>query len=292
MDLLERYNRALRTTEDGTITLLNRVLDQSFNRLIRRVRVHLRAGYADPVQRNLAVLQELRQLVPVYNPQRTDAYDKLLRNLVTDAHTQGMSVAEQLTERVYPDRPRINASIPLEATFAAAAQARGYLQKHGTRFAETSAEVVAQGVLEGRPTDAMIQDMRTRLGITKGRAETIVRTESIRAYSAASNTYYAAQGISQCIWYTTADDRTCPLCSPRAGKIYKRGEARTPAHPRCRCTLAPWDSEIASMDPEYAAMPERHAAEVAKALQRSGVEPVSLNTASVFEQQAPQPITG
>lgn len=290
MDLIEQYNKTLRSTEDETLHLLNRILDQSFNRLIRRVRVHLKAGYADPAQRNLAVLQELRQLVPTYRPDRVDAYDRLLRSLVTSAQTYGLGIAKELTESVAPAKPRIDVSIPLDATVSAAAQARGYLRRHGERFAETSAEIVAQGILEGRPTDAMIKDMRTRLSITRGRAETIVRTESLRAYNEASNLYYAQNNITYTLWYATSDDRTCPLCAPRAGTVYKRAEVRAPAHPRCRCYLAPWDPDIASMDPEYANTGRRHAKEVSAAFKRTGQTALSLNKASVFEQQAPAPI--
>lgn len=276
----------LRTTEDGTIRLLNKVLDQSFNRLVRRVRVHTKAGYADPVQRNLAVLQELRQLVPAYRPDRVDAYDRLLQNLLTSAQGHGLTVAEKLL-----DRPRVDVSIPLDATLAAVSQARGYLRKHGERFATTSAEVVAQGIAEGRPTEAVIRDMTMRLGVVKSRAETIVRTESIRAYGEASNTYYAAQGITQVMWYSTADDRSCEFCAPRAGKLYNRAEVKVPAHPKCRCFLSPWDPELAAIDPEYAASRERHRKEVKQAFKTTGLKPVSLNQAAVFEQLAPVPLS-
>lgn len=290
MDLLERYNQLLRTTEDGTLRLLNKVLDQSFNRLVRRARIHMRAGYSDPAQRNLALLQEFRNLVPAYRPDRVDAYDRVLRGLLGQASTQGLDVAQQLTERMAPERPRIDVSIPLDATVAAAAQARGYLSKHGTRFAETAAEVVAQGIAEGRPTDAMVQDMRLRLGVVKSRAETIVRTEALRSYNEASNQYYAAQGIDLVMYYATADDRSCPLCAPRAGQIYKRKEIRVPLHPRCRCYLAPWDSDLAAIDPNYAKSRERHSREVQQALNRSNLDPSALNKASVFEQIAPVPV--
>lgn len=291
MDLIEQYNRSLRSTEDGTLRLLNQVLDRSFNRLVRRVRVHMKAGYADPVQRNLAVLQELRQLVPVFNPGREDAYDKAFRKLLSGAQTQGLAVAGELTDLAAPERPRVDVSIPLDATLAAVSQAKGYLRKHGERFAQTSAEVVAQGIAEGRPTDSVVRDMRIRLGVVKSRAETIVRTESIRAYGEASNTYYAAHGITQVMWYATADDRSCVLCAPRAGQLYNRTEVKVPAHPRCRCFLSPWDPELGAMDPDYARTRERHRREVLRAFRSTGQEPLSLNKASVFEQLAPVPLT-
>jgi SPP1 gp7 family putative phage head morphogenesis protein len=284
VDLLERYNALLRTTEDGTITLLNRVLDQSFNRLVRRTRIHMRAGYADPAQRNLALLQDFRQLIPAYRPDRIDAYDRILRNLTADASTRGLDVATELSPR-----ERIDVSIPLEATAAAAAQAKGYLRRHGESFATTSAEVVAQGIAEGRPTNALVQDMRLRLGVVKSRAETIVRTEALRAYNDASNQYYAAQGIDLVMWYATSDDRSCDLCAPRAGTLYKRNEVRVPCHPRCRCYLAPWDADIAANDPVYAAQRERHRKEVAASLRANNIKPVDLNKAAVFEQLAPTP---
>ena len=290
MDVLERYNQVLRTTEDGTLRLLNRVLDQSFNRLVRRSRIHMRAGYADPASRNLALLQEFRQLVPAFRPDRTDAYDRVLRTLLGEASTRGLEVADELTGRMAPSRPRIDVSIPLDATVAAAAQAKGYLVKHGTEFAQRAAAVVASGVAEGRPTDAMVQDMRLRLGVVKSRAETIVRTEALRAYNDASNTYYATQGIDLCMWYATADDRSCDICAPRAGHIYKRQEVKVPCHPRCRCYLAPWDGDLAAIDADYSAQRKRHAKEVARAYSQVSSASINLNRAAIFEQIAPVPV--
>lgn len=290
MDIVEQYNKILRTTEDGTLRMLNRVLDSSFNRLVRRARVHMRAGYVDPVQRSMALLQEFRQLVPAYRPDRVDAYDRILRNLVQTSGRYGMDVADKLTGLVKLG-PRVDVSIPLDATVSAASQAKGYLRRHGEKFAASAAEVVAQGIAEGRPTDAMVQDMRSRLSVTKARAETIVRTESLRAYNDASDKYYAAQGIDQVMYYATADDRSCDICAPRAGKIYRRQDIRVPLHPRCRCYLAPWDADLANIDPNYAESRERHSREVTKALQKHSSQPVSLNRAAVFEQIAPVPLS-
>lgn len=289
MELIERYNRALRTAEDGTLRMLNRVLDSSFNNLVRRARIQIRSGAADPTQRNLALLQEFRQLIPASRPDRVDAYDRIFRNLVQTANRYGLTVADELTGLVQTG-PRVDVSIPIEAAAASAAQAKGFLRKHGETFATTAAELVTQGILEGRATDAIVQDMRMRLGVVKSRADVIVRTESLRAYNDASNSYYAAQGIDLVMYYATADDRSCDICAPRAGQIYRRPEIRVPLHPRCRCYLAPWDRDIANIDPEYAAMQKTHQREVAQALAQTSPEPVSLNKAAVFEQFAPTPL--
>lgn len=143
------------------------------------------------------------------------------------------------------------------------------------------------GVAEGRPTDAIVQDMRLRLGVVKSRAETIVRTESMKAYAEASNIYYSAQGIDLVSFYVGADDRACPVCSIRAGKIYKRNEVKVPIHPRCRCFLSPWDSDIAAIDPDYAAAPTKHRAEVARELHNSLSDDL---VKAVFEARVPVPV--
>lgn len=289
MELVERYNRALRTAEDGTLRMLNRVLDSSFKNLVRRARIQIRSGAADPAQRNLALLQEFRQLIPAYRPDRVDAYDRIFRNLVQTANRYGLTVADELTGLVQTG-PRIDVSIPIEAAVASAAQAKGFLRKHGETFASTAAELVTQGIVEGRSTDAIVQDMRLRLGVVKSRADVIVRTESLRAYNDASNHYYAAQGIDLVLYYATADDRSCAFCAPRAGQIYRRTEIKVPLHPRCRCYLAPWDSDQAQIDPDYAAMQKTHQRDVAHAFAGSSTEPASLNKAAVFEQIAPIPL--
>ena len=136
----------------------------------------------------------------------------------------------------------------------------------------------------------MVQDMRLRLGVVKSRADVIVRTEALRAYNDASNTYYATQGIDLVLYYATADDRACPICAPRAGNIYRRQDIKVPLHPRCRCYLAPWDADLAAMDSDYARTRERHTRDVQRAFKERHVEGIDLNKAAVFEQLAPTPL--
>ena len=287
MDLVEEYNLILKREEERTIKVLNKVLDKSFNRVVRRIRVWLRTENAPKTERDIAILRELRELVPAVHPGKIDEYDRTFQTLIRRSSTNGVDVADALVGQMAGNKPRIDVSIPLEATVAAAKQAHGYLRKHGDRFAETSAEIIAAGIAEGRSQDRMVREMRDRLGVVKSRADVIVRTEALRAYNEASNNYYAQNGIDLVLYYATADDRSCPICAPRGGKIYKRSDIRVPLHPRCRCYLAPWDPEIASIDPQYRKAGERHQKEMERAVT---IEPVSLNRAAVFEQFAPTPV--
>lgn len=289
MQIIEDYNKQLKYVESATVTRLNTVLEAAFNRLMRRTRVHLRTPYGDPAQRNLAVLQTLRQLIPSWvRPEALDAYDKALRTLIIEGQRLGLLSAADATEQALPTRARVDVAVPLDAVVAALQQAKTYLFRHGQRFAETGAQLIAQGIAEGRPTSSMVRDLRDNLGIVRSRAETIVRTESLRAYNTAADRYYSAQGIDVVLYYATSDDRTCPICTSRAGNVYRRGDIHLPLHPRCRCYLAPWSADTAELSASYARMREQHRAEVRQAVQ---LPENVLNRAAVFEQVPPLPLS-
>ena len=286
-DIVEQYNDLLKRNEVKTQRLLNRALDRSLNRIIRRIRAHLAMGKTGTVNRNLTILMEPNQLVPVVSPGKVTEYERLYRKLLDQASGYGITVAEDLTTQMRPTAPQLSTVVPLQAVEAAARQANGYLMRHGRNFAEKSASMIASGLAEGRPTNAMVQDLRTELGVVKSRAATITRTESIRAYSQASNAYFAQQGVDLVLFYATADDRACPVCTARAGKVYKRGEISLPLHPNCRCAIAPWDADLSDMDPAYRATGERHRREVGE----SATSPLSDDLIkAVFEARTPTPV--
>ena len=283
----EEYNEILKRNEIQIQRLFNRALDRSLNRIIRRVRAHLAIGKTVTVNRNLQILMELNQLVPVLSPGKVGQYERLFRKLLQQASGYGITLAEDLTSQMRPTAPQLSATVPLQAVEAAARQANGYLMRHGRKFAEKSASMIASGIAEGRPTNAMVQDLRTELGVVKSRAATITRTESIRAYSQASNAYFAQQGVDLVLFYATSDDRACPVCTWRAGKVYKRSEISVPLHPNCRCALAPWDVDLSDMDPAYRATGERHRREVGEA----STAPLSDDLIkAVFEARTPTPV--
>ncbi len=265
MELLERYNLVLQTAETETIERLNKIIDASFNRLIRRVYVHLRTvGKENIALRNILILQELRQLIPAARPDKIDKYTKLFQNLYTRATTLGVDAASQLSVQAGLVSPEsgVGTAIPIEAVKAAIEQTRSLLTKRSLEFANRASDLVAQGILEGRAITDTTEDLRKVLGTTKSAASTITRTETLRAYNSASNSYYIQNNIKEVMWYATADSRTCKFCSPRAGKIYAIGSVSAPLHPRCRCYLAPWDSELIKENSNYNKSRLQHAKEV------------------------------
>lgn len=280
-DLIEEYNTALKNQEELTIDIVNKSLDRAFNRLLRRTYSQLRSGQFQTAERNARVLE----LIPPLLPDRSDGYLVAFRRLLSRSTSFGLDLAAQLSESVTSSRVAV--TVPVEAVTAAARQARGYLEKHGRTFSTTSAEVIAQGIAEGRPTDLITQDLKRKLKLTKVRAETIVRTESLRAHNEASRNYYAQNGVDLVIYFATSDDRTCPVCSSQAGNVFKRNAIAVPRHPRCRCYLAPYSDDVYDIDPNYDLMRKKHREEVLRYARDKGVD-LSYGPAS-FETFAPTP---
>ena len=280
-ELIEAYNTALKNQEQDTINIVNKALDKSFNRLLRRTYAQLRSGQFQTAERNSRVLE----LIPPLRPDQSDEYLKQFRRLLSRSTTFGLDLAGQLSKSV--TQSQVAVTVPIEAVTAAARQARGYLEKHGRTFSTTAAEVLAQGIAEGRPTELITKDLRNRLKVTKNRAEVIVRTESLRAHNEASRNYYAQNGIELVMYFATSDDRTCNVCTSQAGNVFKRNAITVPRHPRCRCYLAPYSDDVFEIDPEYDEMRKKHRKEVVSYARGKGVD-LSYGPAS-FETFGPDP---
>ena len=92
-----------------------------------------------------------------------------------------------------------------------------------------------------RSNDAL--SVTARKGIVMNleqRANLIARTELAAAYVQGQMSQYRKNGYTHGRWSATGE-RTCPFCAAREGAIYPLDEldAAIPAHPRCRCTVAP-----------------------------------------------------
>ncbi|GIL24627.1 MAG: hypothetical protein BroJett042_31400 [Bacteroidota bacterium] len=90
---------------------------------------------------------------------------------------------------------------------------------------------------------------KVRWAVSRERARLIAQTESTRAFAEGSITRWEQAGVTKGRWRTNNDELVCPLCGrlnnvignlregwrdPKTGELY-----RPPAHPGCRCPLAP-----------------------------------------------------
>lgn len=121
--------------------------------------------------------------------------------------------------------------------------------------------ILSQGLIDGLNPRQIARNMRkTVLGPTLGitdklgrfipaarRAETLARTEIIRAHHTGMMQEYKNWGVVgvrvMAEWVTAQDDRVCEDCADMEGKIFtiEAIEARIPLHPNCRCVAIPVD---------------------------------------------------
>ena len=69
----------------------------------------------------------------------------------------------------------------------------------------------------------------------------LVRTETIHTIGQASLRCMRENNISEVIWITCMDERTCKICGSRDRRIYPIDMIpQYPDHPNCRCLLIPY----------------------------------------------------
>lgn len=101
-------------------------------------------------------------------------------------------------------------------------------------------EYLQVGILNGENPRKIARKIRDKSFIPLHRAETIARTESVRAARAATVENYNNNLtlIKQYQRICSADRRTCPACWALHGQVYELNQIM-PSHPNCRCIIIP-----------------------------------------------------
>lgn len=150
-----------------------------------------------------------------------------------------------------------------EAVTAASNTASAYIRKEIESFRDDIARIVTDGIGRGQSSKTLEKSIRVALlgasdpnGITKTmglyrRASLIARSELSNAYGNAQKAAASRNGYSYVRVIATQDERTCPFCASRHGRIYRIDEVVFPYHPACRCSISPVaDSAVEEKDPE------------------------------------------
>lgn len=105
--------------------------------------------------------------------------------------------------------------------------------------------VLLDGLIQGKNPRSVAKDLKAVSDKLVKRAETIARTETIRAHAEGQLDSMESLGLEKISvmveWSTAGDDRVCPLCEPLNGIVLTIKEARgiIPRHPNCRCAFIP-----------------------------------------------------
>lgn len=114
-------------------------------------------------------------------------------------------------------------------------------------LAELLNEVLIDGLTAGNSTEAMASEIAERMGVSKNRARTLVRTETNYVCNAADRQAYDEAEIGRYIYCATLDMRTSKICQSLDGTIHDMEDAAPgknypPMHPNCRSVTRPYIS--------------------------------------------------
>lgn len=108
-------------------------------------------------------------------------------------------------------------------------------------LAEKLEEVITSGLMSGKSSRRMAQELQDMTDYEKFACERIIRTETTYITNAAEVESYKECGIDKVIFIATLDLRTSSICRSMDGKVIKVDKLRTgsnlpPLHPYCRST--------------------------------------------------------
>jgi SPP1 gp7 family putative phage head morphogenesis protein len=170
----------------------------------------------------------------------TDAMEKKLKAALYDSVSLGVNVSLDLLEQV---------GISFDYTMVldeALEWARNYSYELITGIEATGRDVVARAVARfieaGKPLEELAGELAS---IYSGpRAAMIASTETTRAFYEGQVASFRGSGVIKKMEFRSSrDERVCPVCGPLHGKRTELGGTfdgmTPPAHPRCRCWIAP-----------------------------------------------------
>ena len=145
----------------------------------------------------------------------------------------------------------------------AAAISGAYIQGESARFRDQIVQIVGEGASRGWGPKRLELGIREALegaddpnGITqrmglKQRAALIARSELANAYVRATIERSQRQGFGYVRVLASNDERVCPICASRNGRVYPADRISLPWHPRCRCVaVAVVNEAVEETDPE------------------------------------------
>lgn len=195
------------------------------------------------------------------SPEELAGWQRQFRADLQDAIAIGGESASRIAQLVGPataGTPFVAAS-PI-AINAAVRIASTYIEGESAAFRDQIVQIVGEGVTRGWGPKKLEAQVRLALegavdpkGITqqmglRQRAALIARSEILNAYGNASQQQHRSEGYEYVRWVATQNERTCPYCVARHGRIYRLNEVVAPAHPRCRCVTVPVPRELVELD--------------------------------------------
>ena len=261
--IVERADAILSRQEVAHVRRLRAISNRTYQRLATEIRRRWPDALDDVAAagtrtfaeaRARALLVQLSALLETLDYGRPESgVPPLVRDMVTVGQETGSAVANELLSAYGASTLAAaqTTTVDVRAVDAAVRNSQARLSRYGREARDRIEQSVVNALVQGQGSQKITRDIREAIrgdaaapdaGL-HARAETIARTELASAKAEASRERYAEAGVEYIQWYATLDERVCPYCGHRHGKVYPRNELVIPAHPRCRCYAAPFRRE-------------------------------------------------
>jgi SPP1 gp7 family putative phage head morphogenesis protein len=194
-------------------------------------------------QRQVLVLDALGGALQLLSPEDQALYQQLFEEMLTLSNEAGGTLAEQLLAAYDDDAVGATAAIPVAAVANIAAESTKRLYRYSDDFQQRAIALIGQGLVQGFGARKIQRDLQQQLGLSKGKAETIARTEVMAALNQSAAARYQQAGVEFVQWNVSPSEGLCGYCAARNQRVYRAAQVVYPLHPRDRCFLTPWKPE-------------------------------------------------
>jgi SPP1 gp7 family putative phage head morphogenesis protein len=239
--------RLMREFEDKALSRINGILVKSFQKLLAKLPAEfakLEKGKSSlGLLRTKKLLEDLGEYLMILQPAQEGVIREILEDLYTRAIELGIDFGNETLEGLSEDFGISinNAALGTQANIQAASfAAQGSIERlknYSEDFRVEATNIIALNLTLGIGVRKTAGQLRERFGLSKSRAETIARTETLAALNDAAKYTYKENGFEYVQYFATADIDTCQFCLGRNQQVYKINEISLPLHPRCRCFL-------------------------------------------------------
>lgn len=273
-DLADQYRGALAARDEAAADELARTWTRAAQRVeveiqslvakmeaARQAGVEIKPAWLYQEKRLANLLAVIRTEVRAWAPSMSTTVREHAEAAVSAAQTQARNlVAESLGDIPAGVVADLGAISPAVAATITAHLAAGPLTElllgYGEEAAQMAQTALTQGVILGKGSDWIATQLRKALDVPRWRAETLARTEALRAYRETTRqTYLATDVVVSWYWSATLDRRTCPGCVVMHGTEHPLTEILDD-HPRGRCVMIPRTKPWSALDPSLKDAPE------------------------------------
>ena len=265
-DATVRHQVFLQRYGGATVNRVIKLVAKAEADIVRRIRTRLtRLGPVDRQRVGAGLvtskrLQRLLEEIRTLNHDLHVAVGRMLREeLIRLADVEVDIALRRLDEAIGVDLGNLRPSPDMLRATVTAEPFRGRLLREFVNDLERDTirrlkSTIQLGMVEGRTTPQIIRDVRNDLGLTKRKAELLVRTSTNHIANRARELFYQrnADIIKGLRWTSALDSRVSPICRARDGKVFPLDKGpRPPAHISCRSIMSPitksW-SELSGQD--------------------------------------------